>query len=156
MNQPSATGAHDVPLEGVSHSQLGEDKIIGRLLARIGIEKGFFVELGAWDGKFLSNTFALYEKGWSGCYIEGDQAKMRRLRKNCPDVRAIKICAFVAPAGEHCLDAILAKHGAPPVDVLSVDIGGDDYEPERKIRLPPIPILQQHIIGISRADFEGG
>ncbi len=109
------------------HSQLGEDKIIHGFLDRMSIANGYFVEFGAWDGKYMSNTYFLYELGWSGCYIEGDPRRMHQLEKNCPDARARKVCAFVRTEGESSLDNILTANGAPEVDLLSIDIDSDDY-----------------------------
>ena len=54
------------------HSQNGEDGIIEELLKRLEIKDGWVCEFGAWDGVYLSNTFALVEKGFKGVYIEGD------------------------------------------------------------------------------------
>ena len=49
-------------LSDSTYSQNGEDGILGALLSRIGLEKGYFVEFGAWDGVHWSNTYALYNR----------------------------------------------------------------------------------------------
>ena len=108
-------------------SQWGEEEIIHSLLSRMDISSGFFVEFGAWDGKRWSNTYALYESGWAGCYIEGEPAKVKDLQQNCPEDRVLKICSFVRPNGPQSLDNILIEHGVKTVHVLSIDIDGDDY-----------------------------
>ena len=109
------------------YSQHNEDQILDELLATLGLSTGFFVEFGAWDGKYLSNTFALYEKGWAGCYIEGDPRRMEALSRNCPASRVKKVQAFVEPNGPNSLDSILLRNDVERVDVLSIDIDGDDY-----------------------------
>ena len=111
-------------------SQFGEDGVIEEILNRIGIGNAFCVEFGAWDGKHFSNTWQLWhDKGWSAVLIEGDPEKAAQLEKalaSFPNVTPH--CAYVGSAGENTLDAILEKVGAPQViDVLSVDIDGDDY-----------------------------
>lgn len=58
------------------YSQNGEDGILTEIIRRLKINNaGWVCEFGAWDGKHLSNTFALVEKGWEAVYIEGDPGK---------------------------------------------------------------------------------
>ena len=54
------------------YSQNGEDGVINALLAIFRIRHGWVCEFGAWDGRYLSNTFNLVENGFSGVFIEGD------------------------------------------------------------------------------------
>lgn len=49
------------------HSYGGEDDLI---LKHFGDFKGRFLDLGAWDGKEISNTFAFAERGWFGVAVE--------------------------------------------------------------------------------------
>jgi len=113
------------------HSQNGEDGVVAEIFRRL--EKtspGWFVEFGAWDGKYLSNTFTLLEQGWSGVYIEGDSARFEDLkatRDQYPE-RVTAIKAFVDVHGTSSLDSILAKTATPPdFDLLSIDIDSYDY-----------------------------
>lgn len=111
------------------HSQCGEDGILEQLLARLGIERGYFVEFGAWDGRHLSNCAALADRGFAGCFIEGDRTRFGDLLKAYPGRTDIaRVEAFVGIEGESRLDAILARVGAPAApSVLSIDIDGMDY-----------------------------
>ena len=111
------------------YSQNGEDGILAEIFRRFGIEKGFFVEFGAWDGIKYSNTYSLLENnGWVGAYIEGERDRFEDLKKNVPQPEIIKICEFVATAGEKSLDRILAAHEIPEqFDLLSIDIDSDDF-----------------------------
>lgn len=111
-------------------SQYGEDGIIEEILKRIGIENAFCVEFGAWDGKYLSNTWQLWhDKGWSAVLIEGDSDRAAQLKTSLESFpKVVPYCAYVSLEGENTLDAILKKVGAPQViDVLSIDIDGSDY-----------------------------
>ena len=46
-------------------------------------KQGTFLDLGAYDGKELSNTRALIELGWAGCCIEPHPTICEELEKNC-------------------------------------------------------------------------
>ena len=58
-----------------SYSQFGEDLILLDFFDKKKLSKGFFFEFGAWDGIYLSNCRLLYERGWSGCFVEADKKK---------------------------------------------------------------------------------
>jgi hypothetical protein len=88
------------------------------------------VEFGAWDGKYLSNTWDLWHnQSWSALLIEGDAEREHALAEsiqNFPKVRSDN--ALVTAQGENSLDQILTRAGAPAnLDLLSVDVDGDDY-----------------------------
>lgn len=64
-----------------------EDREQGRVDIKIlpylqDIENGFFVEAGALDGLFMSNTKTLEELGWSGLLIEPSFKAVERCKKN--------------------------------------------------------------------------
>ena len=64
------------------YSQNGEDGVVELLTEFLDIKEGSFCEFGAWDGKYLSNTYNLLEnKNWKGVYIEGDKDKYQDLLK---------------------------------------------------------------------------
>jgi hypothetical protein len=109
------------------YSEAGEDGILEEIFARLGVEGGYFVEFGAWDGRHLSNTRLLAERGWSGILIESDPARFRDLERNIAPERVVAVQAKVALAGRDMLDAILERSGCPKTfDLLSIDVDGDD------------------------------
>lgn len=111
-------------------SQNGEDGVTLEILKRLKIDKGWFCEFGAWDGKFLSNTHMLIPRGWQGVYIEGDKNKYSELVKNVKSHKdkIYPICAYITAKGKNSLDAILAHTPLPhDFEILSIDIDGDDY-----------------------------
>ena len=112
-----------------THSQCGEDGVLEHLLARLNLASGYFIEFGAWDGRHLSNCAALADRGFAGCFIEGDRLRHADLVKGYaerPDIACIN--ALVRSRGEDSLDRILDRAGAPhDIAVLSIDIDGTDY-----------------------------
>lgn len=113
------------------NSQAGEDGVLAEILRRLQISNGWFCEFGAWDGKYLSNTYLLLEQGWSGVMIEGDPTKFQDLEVTAANFanRLYPICRFVSPEdGPDSLDSILSSTPIPvEFDVLSIDVDGLDY-----------------------------
>jgi hypothetical protein len=50
----------------ITYSQFGIEKYLDALFQR----PGFFVEVGAWDGKNISNSLYLENKGWRGLCVD--------------------------------------------------------------------------------------
>jgi len=59
-------------------SQYDEEKII----LKYSNQPGRFMEIGAYDGLFLSNTYCLLEKGWKGVMVEPSPEAFLKLRNN--------------------------------------------------------------------------
>jgi len=113
-------------------SQHGEDGIVGKILELIGTENQWVAEIGAWDGKHLSNSWSLTNRaGWHGVLVEGDAERCAVLRRNCAELPKVTVRqAFVGFAAEapNSIDAILAETAIPAdFDLLSIDIDGNDY-----------------------------
>jgi FkbM family methyltransferase len=79
----------------MSYSQHAEDDLILTLVP----ETGKFLDIGAYRPKDLSNTRALYEKGWSGVCIEPSPENMNHLIDAYGnDERITLIQALVGPS----------------------------------------------------------
>jgi FkbM family methyltransferase len=59
-------------------SQYNEEEII----LRYAIQPARFLEIGAYDGVFLSNTYCLLERGWTGVMVEPSPEAFLKLRDN--------------------------------------------------------------------------
>ncbi|WP_155986120.1 hypothetical protein [Thioalkalivibrio sp. AKL10] len=111
-------------------SQNGEDGIIEEIFSIIGSGEKFCVELGAWDGKHLSNCFNLVENHrWSCLFIEANAGKFSSLKKNHGEnERVACLNAFVGFKGAETLDSLMKGAGVPSnFDLLSIDLDGIDY-----------------------------
>ena len=114
------------------YSQYGEDGIIEEIFKRLKIKKGFFVEFGASDGIFVSNTRHLWEQGWKGVYIEPGEKKFQQLKrnyKNESDIQTLDYFVSWKKGGKGLFfDDIKAKHFPDEdIDFLSIDVDGADY-----------------------------
>lgn len=111
-------------------SQNGEDGIVAKILEVLGVETGWCVEFGAWDGKYLSNTYDLItSRGFAAVLIEGSPRRYRDLVATfAGQPRVIALNRYVGFTAADGLDAILAGTPIPEdFDVLSIDIDGNDY-----------------------------
>jgi hypothetical protein len=117
------------------YSQNGEDGIIAEVLKRIQKEvalSGWVCEFGAWDGKHLSNTFSLVEKGSQAIFIESDFKRYTELKNTAtkfPGIIAINKQVARFADDENSLNNILQFTGIPKdFDVLSIDIDSYDLD----------------------------
>lgn len=138
-------------------SQNGEDGIIEELFKRLDINSGYLCEFGAWDGKHLSNTFNLIQKGFKGVFIEGDKGKFQDLLTTChsyPNI--IPINAYVEYEGENTLDNLLKRTDIPSdFELLSIDIDSFDYQVWKSLKLyrPKMVIIEINS-GVSTSNEE--
>jgi F5/8 type C domain len=113
-------------------SQHGEDGIIERIFEVIGINNSdqWCVEFGAWDGKYLSNTYNLIvNKRWNGVLIEGSIEKFSQISENFTDLSNVyPINTFVGFNDNNNIESILASTSIPlGFGLISIDIDGCDY-----------------------------
>jgi len=132
-----------------SKSQAGQDSWVSDTLNNK--QKGFFVDIGAHDGVFISNTHMLEKYlGWNGICIEADPNRFDSLCHNRSSINvplAVRnykgFCYFIkeGPDGHvvaninkgdipcDTLHNILVEHGAPcHIDYISLDIEGLEVE----------------------------
>lgn len=110
------------------YSQGGEDGVIQKILETLPVRDRWCVEVGAMDGKYLSNTRNLIDAGYSSVQIEGDENEFHALRRRYANHLSVTtINGFVGLESHDCLDAILAKTPVPDdYDFLSIDVDGVD------------------------------
>lgn len=102
-------------------SQNQEDGITSALLREAGIVHRTFVEIGS--GLSGGNSaFLAREWGWTGLMVDGN-ARMTQVARRFPGVTAVS--AWVTREN---INELITQHGfAGDVDVLSLDLDGNDY-----------------------------
>jgi hypothetical protein len=128
-------------------SQWGEDGIVEEILGRIGkTDVGTCVEFGAWDGKHMSNTYNLWHnKNWSAILIEGDKRRFIDLKIGVREYpKVIPYHAFVEETGFNSLDSILKNLKKEEIDLLSIDIDGDDYYIFKSLSTRPTVLILEY------------
>ena len=79
--RPALTGRH------------GEDFLI--LSAFAGQKRGFYIDVGAFDGVYGSNTWALAQSGWSGICVEPAPEVFPHLTRNRPSALCVEAASGV-------------------------------------------------------------
>ncbi|MFP4370089.1 MAG: FkbM family methyltransferase, partial [Candidatus Kapaibacterium sp.] len=73
------------------YSQFGEDYLIHKFFGNK--KDGFFLDIGAFDGVFLSNTYMLEQLGWKGICVEPNPVIFEFLEEQRPDsINVQKAC----------------------------------------------------------------
>src|SRR5215831_11449897 len=69
------------------------------MLARLfaGEERGFYVDVGAWDPHVLSTTKHFYLRGWRGINIEPIESRCRLFRDARPHDTNLNVAIATAP-----------------------------------------------------------
>lgn len=112
----------------LGNSQNGEDAFLNYLFSKIKNkdEKGYYVEFGAGDGFWLSNTWYFREKkGWSGLLMEGNEAghisKLSTGERN-------RLNLHLEMVNTDNINDLFKKYAVPKnFDLLSIDIDSHDY-----------------------------
>jgi FkbM family methyltransferase len=82
--------SHDWATATLSYAQHGEDLVLVEMVSDI--PYGFYVDVGAFDPVRWSNTFALYQRGWSGLTVEPSPGRSNHFAARRPRDRHVE-CA---------------------------------------------------------------
>lgn len=125
----AARDPQSLALHGYSvYSQHDEDGIIEEIFRRIGTSNKIFVEIGCGNG-LENNTTHLLLTGWQGIWIDGAERNIASIQERMSDyVASGKLCAGrVLITAENVNEALMSRGCAASVDLLSIDIDGNDY-----------------------------
>lgn len=109
------------------YSQADEDGVLREIFRRIGDTNRTFVELGTAQG-IENNTVFLLLQGWRGLWVEGSEKKAAAARKQFSSEISSKNLSveqcFVTASN---IDGILNRRVPREIDLLSLDLDGNDY-----------------------------
>jgi hypothetical protein len=113
---------------GKVYSQNDEDGIIREIFARIGTTNKTFVEFGIGNG-LENNTVALLFDDWSGLWIDASKESIKAINSNLSaiiDSGKLKVVeSFITR--DNINNLISGNIDNVEIDLLSVDIDGNDY-----------------------------
>ncbi|EKE02034.1 MAG: hypothetical protein ACD_20C00434G0007 [uncultured bacterium] len=122
LNKKKNKSTSDLP----KYSYLDEEYIIFEFLKSINLKHKTCVDIGAGDGLTMSNTYALFKKGWAGLAVEYNSDSFSKLafaHKAFPRVSLAK--CKINPEN---ISFILRGYEIPKeFGFLSLDIDGYDY-----------------------------
>lgn len=117
------------------YSQNGEEGLLVEILQRLKIETGHCVEVGGNDGRWLSNTALLINKGWTGHFIEADYDLWEKCCKNWEGNDRVKsTCSMANPDNINAFVDETCK-------VLSIDVDGIDYQIFQALEAKPAVVI---------------
>lgn len=101
--------------------QSGEAGIIQAIFDKIGFTNKICADLGAWDGKHLSNTYFLRKNhGFKRLLIEG--CKDKKISADCQDEKLV-----YSLISSKNINSLLEVIDDDIIDFISIDIDGDDW-----------------------------
>ncbi|WKZ32537.1 MAG: FkbM family methyltransferase [Thermodesulfobacteriota bacterium] len=84
----------------ISYSQCGEDIIIAGVLAALGIKRPTYIDIGAFNPVYLSNTYFFYQKGSNGVCIEPNRVLCKNIQRKRPKDICINMGIGLSAAAE--------------------------------------------------------
>ena len=109
------------------YSQNDEDGIITEIFNRIGTTNKIFVEFGV-DNGLECNSHYLLHKGWKGLWIEGNDRNCLEIKRLFPvSIASGSLQVINAFIVKDNIDTIIGGSLSGSIDMLSIDIDGNDY-----------------------------
>lgn len=108
-----------------SYSQQGEDLIL-RILFE-GVQRGFYVDVGAFHPFRFSNTYYFYKRGWNGINIDATPGAMKAFNRYRP--RDINLEAAIAKNHRE-MTLFVFKDGA--LNTLSPELAEEESKQENR------------------------
>ncbi len=106
-------------------SNLGEQRLLEHYISQLN-PVPVCVDIGANDGRTMSNTYSLFFAEWKGLAVEYDPREFAKLSARYAEFDQVNLArCMVTPTN---VGALLQAHGLPKeFGVLSLDIDGYDY-----------------------------
>lgn len=118
----------------MSYSQYSEDVIVDGILGYPPM--GLIVDIGAGDGKHLSNSLLFRERGWEAVLVEADPEHWEALGR----LSEPRTWVWEGTASPENINTLVLD-GAK---VLSIDVDGDDYFLLEALEARPAVIIIEH------------
>ncbi|NML20010.1 hypothetical protein HHL16_03945 [Pseudoflavitalea sp. G-6-1-2] len=110
-------------------SNMEEDGIILRLIASLGIEKGYFIDIGSNDCINSNCANLAFNFEWKGVFVDADEKLLKIGKRNYRFFNKETGNRFVQSflTAENINSIIKENSSTEEIDFLNIDIDGDDY-----------------------------
>lgn len=132
------------------YTQNGEDGIIEQILSELKITSGICIDIGSWDGVFISNIYNLWRyRGFKAILIEANLKKATEcleLVYNFDNVELMNCMVSSDPDDEYSIENLIDQSNFDFSDdqyvILNIDVDGEDYNIMKTIdKYKPIMII---------------
>ncbi len=127
------------------YSQYGEDGIIEKVFEIIGTDSKICLEVGAGDGPGGSNIAHLWKDlGWRAILLEADPERLKTLEPSIDGYSNVQLVKSYIEKDEslgETIDSIIEMLGVDKLDLLSLDIDGNDYHIFEALKIRPRVII---------------
>lgn len=107
------------------YSKHGGDGILAHIFSKVGVTNRTFVEIGVEDGRECNTANLSRNFGWQGLMIDANENWVRSAKDFYRDYRVKVAHSFVT--AENINQTILENNLKGEIDLLSIDIDGNDY-----------------------------
>jgi len=125
-----------------SYSQHSEDIVVSKLLS--GVKNGIYVDVGANDPEYISNTRYFYERGWRGINIEPHPEMFEKIVKNRPEDTNLNI-GIATQEGAltfYKLDVPAETAGSTFDKAIAEELKAKGYTISAEITMPVYPLAK--------------
>lgn len=143
-----------------SYSLYGEDLIIKHLCHRLGIQNGYYLDIGCFHPKWISNTHLFHKAGWQGTVCDVDIWKTRPFKIFRPGVQIVTAGILPANSVNGSETLFRFKRFLSEWDTFSNDeanrikkIWGYDFEAIKVPTLSIDSVLEKIYLDNSRINF---
>lgn len=140
-----------IRIDHLFKAQFGEDRVLWELF-RHG-RSGYFVEVGAYDGVTLSNTYFLEQMGWRGVLVEAMRPMCERAAAARPRSRVVH--AAVGKRGSSGLTKFTVAENVPVLSFMQADADHVERCKREGARLVEIEVPLLTLDDILRNEREG-
>lgn len=113
--------------EHISYRPSPHQDYLQQVFAKMGIRKGCYVDIGAFDGLNDSHTYALLKAGWRGLAVECQADRFARLAHVYRNSSRVDM-SRVQVTPDNVMPLLASHHIPQDFDFLSLDIDSYDYD----------------------------